>query len=73
MIQIRRLTAIIAADVAGHSRLMSADEEGTHERLKALLRPYPTDKNDRIADQPARDGNVKNNDPSLTELLAGAS
>jgi adenylate cyclase len=31
----RRLTAILAADVAGYSRLMGADEEGTHQRLKA--------------------------------------
>jgi class 3 adenylate cyclase len=30
----RRLTAILAADVAAYSRLMEADEEGTHERLK---------------------------------------
>ena len=29
----RKLTAILAADVAGYSRLMGADEEGTHERL----------------------------------------
>jgi adenylate cyclase len=34
---VRRLTAILAADVAGYSRLMGADEEGTHERLKAHL------------------------------------
>jgi adenylate cyclase len=34
----RRLAAILAADVAGYSRLMGADEEGTHERLKAHLR-----------------------------------
>jgi TolB-like protein/class 3 adenylate cyclase len=34
----RRLTAILAADVAGYSRLMGADEEGTLERLKALRR-----------------------------------
>jgi len=34
----RRLAAILAADVAGYSRLMGADEEGTHERLKTLLR-----------------------------------
>ena len=32
---VRRLAAILAADVAGYSRLMGADEEGTHERLKA--------------------------------------
>ena len=36
--QIRRLAAILAADVAGYSRLMGADEEGTLERLKALRR-----------------------------------
>ena len=35
---VRRLTAILAADVAGYSRLMSADEERTHERLQAHLR-----------------------------------
>ena len=35
----RRLAAILAADVVGYSRLMGADEEGTHERLKAHLTP----------------------------------
>ncbi|MBV8132059.1 MAG: winged helix-turn-helix domain-containing protein, partial [Alphaproteobacteria bacterium] len=34
----RRLAAILAADVAGYSRLMGVDEEGTHERLKTHLR-----------------------------------
>src|SRR5262252_8619617 len=33
---IRRLAAILAADVAGYSRLIGADEEGTLGRLKAL-------------------------------------
>src|SRR5260370_6909733 len=37
MSSVRRLAAILAADVAGYSRLMGADEEGTHERLKAHL------------------------------------
>src|SRR5712691_10371074 len=32
----RKLAAILAADVAGYSRLMGADEEGTLARLKAL-------------------------------------
>ena len=32
----RRLAAILAADVAGYSRLMGADEEGTLARLKAV-------------------------------------
>ncbi|MFZ5778979.1 MAG: adenylate/guanylate cyclase domain-containing protein [Pseudomonadota bacterium] len=33
----RRLAAILAADVAGYSRMMSRDEEGTLRRLKAHL------------------------------------
>jgi len=33
----RRLAAILFADVVGSSRLMGADEEGTHERFKAHL------------------------------------
>src|SRR5580704_14184563 len=32
----RRLAAILAADVAGYSRLIEADEEGTLSRLRAL-------------------------------------
>ena len=38
MASTRRLAAILAADVAGYSRLMGTDEEGTHERLRAHLR-----------------------------------
>src|ERR1700730_614243 len=34
----RKLAAILAADVAGDSRLMGTDEEGTHERLGAHFR-----------------------------------
>ena len=34
----RRLAAILAADVAGYSRLMSTDEAGTLEALKAVRR-----------------------------------
>src|SRR3954454_2398692 len=33
----RRLSAILAADVAGYSRLMHNDEEKTHARLTMLL------------------------------------
>jgi TolB-like protein/class 3 adenylate cyclase len=33
----RRLAAILAADVAGYSRLMHRDEEATHAKLTALL------------------------------------
>jgi adenylate cyclase len=52
MSSVRRLTAILAADVAGYSRLMGADEEGTLERLKAhrvaLVDPKIADHHGRI-------------------------
>src|SRR5215472_13081435 len=32
----RRLAAILAADVAGYSRLIGLDEEGTLDRLRAI-------------------------------------
>src|SRR5262249_18618041 len=38
MASTRRLAAILAADVAGYSRLMGVDEEGTHARLQTHLR-----------------------------------
>ena len=38
MPSVRRLAAILAADVAGYSRLMGMDEEGTHERVQAYSR-----------------------------------
>ena len=48
----RRLAAILAADVAGYSRLMGADEEGTHMRLRAhlhdLVNPKITEHRGRI-------------------------
>ncbi|THK34027.1 adenylate/guanylate cyclase domain-containing protein [Ensifer sp. MPMI2T] len=34
----RKLAVILAADVAGYSRLMERDEEDTHERLQTMLR-----------------------------------
>src|ERR1700738_108952 len=40
MASTRSLAAILAADVAGYSRLMGGDEEGTHERLKALRHEF---------------------------------
>ena len=48
----RRLTAILAADVAGYSRLMGVDEEGTLSKLKAhrvaLVDPKITEHRGRI-------------------------
>src|ERR1700733_14139762 len=34
----RRLAAIVAGDIAGYSRLMEIDEEGTHRRVKRIER-----------------------------------
>jgi TolB-like protein/class 3 adenylate cyclase len=49
---VRRLAAILAADVAGYSRLMGGDEEGTHERLKAhrreLIEPKISEHSGRV-------------------------
>jgi len=48
----RRLAAILAADIAGYSRLMGADEEGTLRQLKArrkeLVDPKVTEHRGRI-------------------------
>jgi adenylate cyclase len=52
MTAIRRLVAILAADVAGYSRLIGADEEGTLNRLKvfraALIDPKIAEHRGRI-------------------------
>ena len=57
MLPVRRLTAILAADVAGYSRLMGADEEGTHERLQAhlgeLVNPKIAEHRGRVVRTPA--------------------
>ena len=39
MAETRKLAAILAADVAGYSKLAGADEERTLARLRALQRP----------------------------------
>jgi adenylate cyclase len=38
MTAIRRLAAILAADVAGYSRLMGVAEEGTLQRVETVAR-----------------------------------
>ena len=49
----RRLSAILAADVAGYSRLVDIDEEGTIAQLKAhlitLFDPTLAEHNGRLA------------------------
>lgn len=53
----RRLAAIFAADVAGYSRLIGLDEEGTIERFRAywreLIEPKITEHQGRIVKAPA--------------------
>jgi adenylate cyclase len=55
----RRLSAILAADVTGYSRLMGLDEEGTLAQLKAhrlaLIDPKIAEHRGRIA--PETQGN----------------
>jgi len=50
----RRLAAIVAADIAGYSRLMGVDEEGTLRGLKAhrkqLVDPKITERRGRIVE-----------------------
>lgn len=41
----RKLAAVLAADIAGYSRLMGADEEGTLARLRLLRRELIDPKN----------------------------
>jgi class 3 adenylate cyclase len=54
---VRRLVAVLAADVAGYSRLMGVDEEGTLDRLKArrreLVDPKIEEHHGRISKPPA--------------------
>jgi len=64
--QTRRLAAILAADVAGYSRLMGEDEEGTHERLQAHLRVLV---NPKVSEHRGRI--VKNTDDGFLAEFAG--
>ena len=54
----RRLAAIVAADVAGYSRLVGADEEGTLRALQlyrqALIDPLIDEYGGRIANTTQR-------------------
>ena len=67
MASTRRLAAIFAADVAGYSRLMGTDEEGTLERLKALRRQLIDPK---IAERHGHDGTEVEVGRLAEELLA---
>ena len=60
----RRLAAIVSADVVGYSRLMGADEVGTHARLKArfseLVGPKIVEHGGRVVtlSRPATNSNI---------------
>jgi adenylate cyclase len=69
----RRLAAILAADVAGYSRLMGADEAGTLARLdacRALFRAHIEGRGGRVVDM-AGDSVLAVFD-SVVEAVAGA-
>jgi len=64
----RRLAAILAAEVAGYSRLMGADEVGTLEALKAVRRKI---RDSMIA---ARNGRmVTTGDATLVEFASAGA
>jgi class 3 adenylate cyclase len=69
MSHVRRLAAILAADVAGYSRLMGADEEGTLERLKSAAPRVPRSE-DGQASRPHRQDHT--GDGMLTEFRASS-
>ena len=50
----RRLAAILAADVAGYSRLMGEDEEGTLAALKAIVVNWAIRRSPSTADASSR-------------------
>ena len=62
----RRLAAIWAGDIAGYSRSMGLDEEGTHRQLKGhrkeLADPKITEHRGRIV---KTTGDARNVDPSV--------
>jgi adenylate cyclase len=57
MAETRKIAAILAADVVGFSRMASADEDGTQERLRTLhselLDPAVASRNGRGSSAPA--------------------
>ena len=63
----RRLTAILAADVVGYSRLTGLDEEGTHLQLKEHLSSFV---NPKIAEHRGRI--VKNTGDGLLAEFSSA-
>ncbi len=69
----RRLAAILAADVAGYSRLMGADEEGTLARLNAhrreLIDPKIREHHGRIVKTTG--GGILIEFPSVVEAVRG--
>jgi adenylate cyclase len=70
----RRLTAVLIADVAGYSRLMSIDEEGTHLRLagfvKDLIEPKIAENSGRLI-RSAGDGFLVEFDSAVDAVRCG--
>ena len=64
----RRLAAILAADVAGYSRLMERDEAGTLARLRTLRRELIDPK---IAERKGRIDTIGHADVAHLHIVAG--
>src|SRR5690242_17984552 len=70
----RRLTAVLIADVAGYSRLINVDEEGTHRRLtgyvKDLIEPKIAENHGRLI-RTSGDGFLVEFDSSVDAVHCG--
>jgi hypothetical protein len=64
---VRRLTAILAADVAGYSRLMGAGEEGTHEPTSQ--NGLPADASNSTPSGQCGSGECSARRPSLNQVV----
>jgi hypothetical protein len=68
----RRLSAILAADVAGYSRLMHHDEEAAHAKLTALLTGAVLPRAQRCADVAGEQSKSANQRETTTGPLSSA-
>jgi adenylate cyclase len=76
MAETRKLAAILAADVAGYSKLAAADEERTLARLRALwsdlIAPTVAVHNGRVVSR-TRDGSIVKFRSGSREFTAAAA
>jgi class 3 adenylate cyclase len=67
----RRLAASLAADVAGYSRLIGADEEGTLNRLRSIRAELIDPKLHEMCHRPAVSSSVSEATRAISSCLIG--